>query len=110
MSATGVSLSSNTANELNERATVRSRIEGSSVKVLLDTLVTKILLCNDGNGPEAYGIQIAEGAALPIATNFKGKKTLKTRDIIAKKEVILSAGVFQSPQLVSAPCTSLLAF
>lgn len=68
--------------------------------LLTDSLVTKILLCDDGDGPVAYGVEVAEGAALPIASNFNGKADLDTRQIIAKQEVILSAGVFQSPQIV----------
>ncbi|KAF9269648.1 hypothetical protein L218DRAFT_281063 [Marasmius fiardii PR-910] len=67
----------------------------------LDTLVTKVLMCTDKDGiPSAYGVEYAPGAALPIASNFKGKSKLKTRRARAKKEVIVSAGVFQSPQLL----------
>ena len=74
------------------------------MNLLPDSLVTKILLCDDGKGPVAYGVEVAEGAALPIASNFDGKITLDTRQIIVRHDVILSAGVFQSPQIVSAQC------
>ncbi|KAL0577204.1 hypothetical protein V5O48_004802 [Marasmius crinis-equi] len=67
----------------------------------LDTLVTKVLLCSDLHGkPSAYGVEYAPGAALPVASNFEGKSKLETRTIRAKHEVIVSAGVFQSPQLL----------
>lgn len=66
-----------------------------------DTLASKVLLCNSRQGTSAYGVQIAPGAALPIANGFHGKVNLKTKTVTARHEVIVSAGVFQSPQLVS---------
>ncbi|KAF8882009.1 hypothetical protein BD779DRAFT_1408282, partial [Infundibulicybe gibba] len=57
----------------------------------LDTLATKILLCEDeGGNPTAFGVEVAPGAALAVASNFKGKSTLTTRKITARREVILS--------------------
>lgn len=73
-----------------------------------DTLATKVLLCSspDSPQPKAYGVEIAVGAALPVASNFKGKAALKTQNILVKHEVIVSAGVFQTPQLVSTGFSS----
>ncbi|KAG6805313.1 hypothetical protein H0H87_004625, partial [Tephrocybe sp. NHM501043] len=65
----------------------------------LDTLATKLLLCASGSGNSAYGVQIAPGAALPVASNFNGKANLNLKNVTAKHEVIVSAGTFQSPQL-----------
>jgi choline dehydrogenase len=68
----------------------------------LDTLATKVLMCQAGDGsPKAYGITIAPGASLPIASTFKGKAELNLKNVTVKREVIVSAGAFQSPQLVS---------
>lgn len=89
------------------RSSVRDRLidvnqSTSSLQFTLDTLATKILLCNSSNGsPTAYGVEIAPGAALPVASNFQGKAILPTQNITVKQEVIISAGVFQSSQLVS---------
>jgi hypothetical protein len=46
------------------------------------------------------GVEITPGAALDVAGNFKGKQSLKTKLITVRHEVIISAGVFQTPRLV----------
>ncbi|KAF8176154.1 hypothetical protein K438DRAFT_1607783, partial [Mycena galopus ATCC 62051] len=58
----------------------------------LDTLATKILLCETESGgtPIAYGVQIAPGAALPVASNFQGKQHLKTKIITSDESLQLS--------------------
>lgn len=107
--AVGTSLGSFTADEVHNRSSVHDRlaqVQESSPQQLqfaLDTLATQILLCNDSSGglPRAYGVEIARGAALAVASNFNGKGQLETETVIAKREVIVAAGAFQSPQLVS---------
>lgn len=106
--ALGVTMPSFTIDENHNRSSVRDRLisveqNGSgNLKILVDTLATKILLCNNSAGiPTAYGVEIAPGAALPVASNFNGKSVLKTQSITVRHEVIVSAGTFQSPQLVS---------
>lgn len=95
------------------RSSVYNRLTGvtnsknSNLNITLNTLATKILLCQNNNSlPTAYGVQIAPGAALPVAGNFAGKQNLTVRNVMARHEVIISAGVFQSPQLVSLHVTS----
>ena len=68
---------------------------------MTNTLAAKVLLCKSGKDVVAYGISVAPGAKLPIAEGFAGKQDLKLINIVARKEVIISTGVFQSPQLVS---------
>lgn len=69
--------------------------------IMTDTLATKVLLCKSGKEVVAYGVSVAPGAKLPIAEGFTGKQKLNEMSIVAKREVIVSAGVFQSPQLAS---------
>ncbi|KAJ7472720.1 alcohol oxidase [Mycena latifolia] len=63
---------------------------------------SSVVMCRSGYGgsPIAYGVEIAPGAALAVASNFKGKRELKTELITVRHEVIISAGAFQSPQLL----------
>ncbi|KAF8182979.1 GMC oxidoreductase-domain-containing protein [Mycena galopus ATCC 62051] len=67
---------------------------------MTNTLATKVLLCRSGGDVVAYGLSVAPGAKLPIAQGFSGKQDLNETRIVAKREVIISAGVFQSPQLL----------
>ncbi|KAF8882012.1 GMC oxidoreductase-domain-containing protein, partial [Infundibulicybe gibba] len=102
----GVTNPSYTIDGNHNRSSVRERllaVQQSSVGKLtfsFDTLATKVLLCNSTTGVKAYGIQVAPGAALAVASNFKGKTTLVTKNYTVRHEVIVSAGTFQSPQLV----------
>lgn len=67
-----------------------------------DTLATKILTCTDSTGAtRAYGVEAASGQALlPVARRFSGKKALSTKKYLAKYEIVVSAGTFQTPQLL----------
>jgi choline dehydrogenase len=106
--AIGVGTPSYTIDEHHNRSSVHDRLvhvkksSHGKLRFALDTLATKVLLCETGAGgaPVAYGVEIAPGAALAVASNFKGKSHLKTKTVIVRHEVIISAGVFQSPQLV----------
>ena len=118
--ATGISLASNTITNTNARSSVRQRLlavksaSPDHLQFAEDTLVTKILLCQDANltRPRAYGVEIARGQGLPVQLNFGGKQNLTTEQVLVKREVIVAAGTFQTPQLVSAPvvlCSSIVA-
>ncbi len=94
------------------RSSVRDRLvnvgeTSGRLTFTFETLVTKVLTCNDSsttNGSvKAYGVEIAPGAALPVAGTFHGKQDLNATVVKAKNEVIVSAGTFQSPQLVCSP-------
>lgn len=111
--AVGAAASSFTMDETFNRSSVHERLiavrqaSKGHLQFSLDTIATKILMCNSTKGVTAYGVEIAPGGALAVASNFKGKSNLKTKTITARHEVIVSAGVFQSPQLVrafSTPC------
>ncbi|KAJ6504990.1 hypothetical protein C8R45DRAFT_1180913 [Mycena sanguinolenta] len=69
-----------------------------------DTMATKILTCAGSDGtPVAYGVEAASGKALiPVHRMFAGKPPggLNTTVYTAKREVIVSAGTFQTPQLL----------
>ncbi|KAG8714560.1 hypothetical protein FRC09_017494 [Ceratobasidium sp. 395] len=67
-----------------------------------DTLATKVLTCADSSGkPRAYGVEAASGnALLPVAKRFTGKRSLERKQYLAKYEVVVSAGTFQTPQLL----------
>ncbi|KAF7368742.1 Choline dehydrogenase [Mycena venus] len=102
----GINTPSFTIDENHVRSSVYNRLTAvhnstSTLNITLNTLVTRILLCQDSGGlPAAYGVEIAPDAALPVAGNFQGKQDLKVRSVMARHEVIISAGVFQSPQLL----------
>lgn len=116
--AVGVSNVVFTIDEVHNRSSVYNRLTdvqseatlSGSLQFLLDTLATKVLLCNESNSTSngttavrAYGVQVAEGAGLPVASDFDGTgrtQELQTKNITARREVIVSAGTFQSPQLV----------
>ncbi|KAJ7472713.1 hypothetical protein FB451DRAFT_1367600 [Mycena latifolia] len=106
--AIGGGLSTYTIDENHNRSSVHDHLvivkETSNGKLnfALDTLATKIVMCDPGSGgsPTAYGVEIARGAALAVASNFKGRQDLNTELITVRHEVIISAGVFQSPQLL----------
>ncbi|CAK5279228.1 unnamed protein product [Mycena citricolor] len=106
----GLLFPSFTINSTRERSSVYARLKSvqrvnePKLQFITDTLATRVLLCQpaaSGSQPKAYGVEIAPGAALPVALgNFAGKQNLAVQNVYAKREVILSAGVFQSPQLL----------
>jgi choline dehydrogenase len=109
----GINSPSFTIDENHIRSSVYNRLTAvqdstSNLNITLDTLATRILLCQGSDGPTAYGVEIAPGAALPVAGNFEGKQDLTVRSVMARHEVIVSAGVFQSPQLVGLVSDSIL--
>lgn len=104
--SSGVNSPSATVDEHHIRSSVHERLQSvlssssGLLHLLSDTLATKLLLCNSTNGVSAYGVQVSPGAALPVASNFAGKTTLNLQTFTARHEVIVSAGTFQSPQLL----------
>ncbi|KAF8735020.1 Aryl-alcohol oxidase, partial [Rhizoctonia solani] len=90
------------------RSSVRDHLVNTRTKLpqklsfATDTLATKILTCADSTGKaRAYGVQAAAGQyLLPVSRQFKGKQTLATKQYTAKYEVVVSAGAFQTPQLL----------
>ncbi|KAJ7871752.1 alcohol oxidase [Mycena leptocephala] len=106
--AVGVGIPTYTIDENHNRSSVRDRLvrvqEASQGKLqfAFDTLATKVLLCrtSSGESPVAYGVEISPRAALAVAGNFNGKQNLETKTVTVRHEVIISAGVFQSPQLL----------
>jgi choline dehydrogenase-like flavoprotein len=106
----GRGLSSSTSDTTGHRSSIRDRLDvvaansTDKLTIMTNTLATKVLLCRSGGDVVAYGLSVAPGAKLPIAQGSSGKQDLNETRIVAKREVIISAGVFQSPQLVSSSC------
>jgi choline dehydrogenase len=111
-SSVGINTPSFTVDDNHLRSSVYNRLKAvndtsPTLNITLNTLATRVLLCESTEGlTTAYGVEIAPGAALPVAGNFEGKQDLTLRTVMARHEVIVSAGVFQSPQLVSLPFAS----
>ncbi|KAJ7140322.1 hypothetical protein C8R43DRAFT_1109628 [Mycena crocata] len=104
-SSVGINTPSFTVDDNHIRSSVYNRLTAvkdtnRNLNTTLDTLATRILMCSSDGIPTAYGVEIAPGAALPVAGNFEGKQDLAVRTVMARHEVIVSAGVFQSPQLL----------
>ncbi|KAL1704681.1 hypothetical protein EV121DRAFT_291132 [Schizophyllum commune] len=106
--ATGVAVNPNTIDEHNARSSVYNRLKAvksahpDRLHFAFDTLATKLVLCTgeDDTQPKAIAVEVARNVGLPVQSNFHRKKHLKTEKIYAKKEVIVAAGVFQTPQLL----------
>jgi len=105
--AIGAFAPSATIDENHLRSSVHERLMAvaqsypKNLQFATDTLATKVLLCKGAKGATmAYGVQIAPGAALPVSYSFGGKVSLNVKNVTARHEVIVSAGTFQSPQLL----------
>ncbi|KAK1224800.1 hypothetical protein PQX77_012284 [Marasmius sp. AFHP31] len=105
--AIGGTMISFTIDEHHTRSSVRERLvdvrdkTSGRLTFMQDTLATKILLCNGTDGvTTAYGVEYAANEALPVASNFRGKSDLKLATVKARREVVVSAGAFQTPQLL----------
>ncbi|KAK7020059.1 choline dehydrogenase [Favolaschia claudopus] len=105
-----------TGDENHLRASIRDKLTPSpkNLTIMTHALATKVLLCNDdtkkgkGGKVTAYGLAVAPGAKLPVAQGFNGKlQKLDEKNVIARREVIVAGGAFQTPQLVSVGLVSL---
>ncbi|KAJ7860779.1 hypothetical protein B0H13DRAFT_1639275, partial [Mycena leptocephala] len=101
--------SSNPVNATNERSSVTERLHQlqrdhpRKLTYALGTLATKVSLCQPhghSQTPRAYGIQVASNVSLPVSDQLAGKVELDFTEYHARHEVIVSAGLFQSPQLL----------
>lgn len=69
--------------------------------IKLNTLVSKILFDNSGPKPKAVGVEYLEGARLYRADPQAGAAPAGTSGSVnASREVIISAGAFNTPQLL----------
>jgi choline dehydrogenase-like flavoprotein len=71
----------------------------SKLTVRPNSFVTKILLQPSSMGPVAYGVQVQEGQALYDAST-KPQVVGAARTYYARKEVIVSGGAFNTPQIL----------
>ncbi|KAI9334659.1 hypothetical protein DFJ73DRAFT_764063 [Zopfochytrium polystomum] len=71
----------------------------NNLDIMMDTLVTKVLL-DDNNA--AYGVQVAKGKSLYHASPLSDKSSAlpNLMEIYANREVVLSAGSYNTPQLL----------
>ncbi|KAI9351174.1 hypothetical protein DFJ73DRAFT_953735 [Zopfochytrium polystomum] len=71
----------------------------SNLDIMMDTLVTKVLLDDNNN---AYGVQVAKGKSLYHASPLSDKSNAlpNLEEIYVNREVILSAGSYNTPQIL----------
>lgn len=79
---------------------VRTVEEGYPLTVMTNALVTRVVLDEDASRPRATGVEYIEGAAIYRASLREGAPTSAPAQVHASREVILSAGAFNSPQVL----------
>ena len=86
---------------------------GHPLTISFDSLATKVLTEKPfwGN-PKAYGVEYIVGAGLySVDGRYDPSQTAETRTVKAKKEVIVSGGTFNTPQILMlsgiGPCDEL---
>ncbi|PVH94796.1 GMC oxidoreductase [Periconia macrospinosa] len=76
---------------------------GYPLTLSLHSLAQKIIFeeCEDGGLPKAIGVEYLKGEALYSADNrYDASQKAAVETVYAKKEVIISAGTFNTPQLL----------
>ena len=83
-----------------ERACRERGLENGRVTIKTHALVTKVLF-DDGTPPRAIGVETRLGEHLFQADpNFSASAPYETVQFLCKREIILSGGTFNSPQLL----------
>ncbi|KAF2745594.1 GMC oxidoreductase [Sporormia fimetaria CBS 119925] len=87
------------------RTSVREYIQetvakGYPLTVKLNTYVTKINFDESGDKPKASGVEYREGEYLYRASPLNRRERGTPGSVSAKREVIISAGTFNTPQLL----------
>ena len=84
------------ANEVNDDNTPKYQLD-----ILMHTLATKVLFDTSGEKPKATGVEFLQGESLYRADPRSGNAGEGTPGFVkARKEVIISGGTFNSPQLL----------
>ncbi|KAH8686283.1 hypothetical protein BGZ61DRAFT_454285 [Ilyonectria robusta] len=86
----------NTANAINSDGSRKYHLD-----IKLDTLVTNIRFDKTGSKPRATGVDFLEGSSLYRADPRSGSaKATGSGSVDASREIIISAGAFNTPQLL----------